>query len=191
MEEKSEHSGNPTDGIVKVVLFGPESTGKTTLAEILAKHYNTVWVAEYMREYLEKKWEGKPGTVLKEDLLPIAHGQERLERQAMEQVNNLLICDTDLLELKVYSQYYYDGYCPEYIRRKAKMNGETTYLLTYVDTPWEADILRDRPHDREKMFRIFEKELKDQGFSYHILKGNVEERFHKAVQIIDQLLKNK
>ncbi len=197
MEEKVEHTRNHSVGIIKVVLFGPESTGKTTLAEQLADHYQTLWVPEYMRQFLEEKWEKNRQLITKEDLLPISHGQLRQEEIASKKVENLLICDTNILELKVYSEYYYDGYCPEFIEREVmnlSIKAEKIvdiYLLTYVDTPWEEDILRDRPNNREEMFSIFEAELKKQKFPFKILKGNLEERFDKAVEIIDSLLKTK
>jgi nicotinamide riboside kinase len=67
--------------IIKVVLFGPESTGKTTLSQQLARHYNTVWVAEYAREYLQDKWNNTRKTCENSDLIPIAEGQMRLENE--------------------------------------------------------------------------------------------------------------
>lgn len=189
MEEKSEHTRNKPAELIKVVLYGPESTGKTTLAKQLAEHYNTLWVPEFMREYLQKKWDSEKKLVTKEDLIPISNGQLNLENEASQQVENLLICDTNLLELKVYSEYYYDGFCPSEIKREATKNKYSIYLLTYIDTPWEADDLRDRPENREEMFRIFEAELREHGFPYKILKGNEKERFENAVKIIDALLK--
>ena len=189
MEEKSEHTGNQFTELIKVVLYGPESTGKTTLVKQLAAHYKTLWVPEFMREYLENKWENKKQLVSKNDLIPIAQGQLALEREASEKAEKLLICDTNLLELKVYSEYYYDGFCPEFIKNEATKNNYSIYLLTYIDTPWEPDILRDRPNHREEMFRIFEAELNKQNFPFQILKGNEEERFNKSVEIIDALLK--
>lgn len=177
--------------MIKVVLYGPESTGKTTLAKQLAAHYNTLWVPEFMREYLEEKWNTEKQLVSKEDLLPIAKSQLALEREASKKVDKLLICDTNLLELKVYSEYYYDGFCPEFISAEATKNDTSIYLLTYIDIPWESDILRDRPNDRKEMFRIFETELNKQGFPYEVLKGKEEKRFNRAVEIIDALLKAK
>ncbi|WP_084426689.1 AAA family ATPase [Aequorivita capsosiphonis] len=176
--------------MIKVVLYGPESTGKTTLAKQLAAHYSTSWVPEFMRVYLEEKWDLKKELVAREDLLPIAKGQLKLENDISQQVEKLLICDTNLLELKVYSEYYYDGFCPKEIINEATKDNNCIYLLTYIDTTWEPDILRDRPKNREEMFRIFEAELKKQDFPYRILKGNEEERFNTAIGIIDQLLKN-
>ena len=127
--------------------------------------------------------------VEKEDLIPIAKGQLKLEKEISQKVEKLLICDTNLLELKVYSEYYYEGFCPSEIKREATKNDYSIYLLTYIDTPWEADDLRDRPENREEMFRIFEAELKKQNFPYKILMGNEKERFNRAVEIIDELLK--
>jgi NadR type nicotinamide-nucleotide adenylyltransferase len=191
LEEKFGHTRNQSAELIKVVLYGPESTGKTTLAKQLAAHYKTLWVPEYMREYLQKKWNSEKKLVEKEDLIPIAKGQLQLEKKALQKVENLLICDTNLLELKVYSEYYYDGFCPSEIKTEATKDNYSIYLLTYVDTPWEPDILRDRPNNREEMFRIFEAELKKQNFPYKILKGDKEERFENAVKIIDELLKKK
>ncbi len=188
MEEKPECTRNHPSELIKVVLYGPESTGKTTLAKQLAEHYNTLWVPEYMREYLQNKWDSKKELVVKEDLIPIAKGQLKLERKVSKQVENLLICDTNLLELKVYSEYYYDGFCSLEIKTEATKNNYSIYFLTYVDTPWEADDLRDRPENRVELFRIFEAELKKHGFPYVILSGNEKGRFNKAVAIIDFLL---
>src|SRR5690606_41290085 len=70
----------------------------------------------------------------------------------------------------------YDGFCPTEIKNEATKNNYSIYFLTYVDTPWEADDLRDRPENREEMFRIFEAELKKQGFPYKILKGNEDRK---------------
>jgi len=189
LEEKYQHTRNQPTELIKVVLYGPESTGKTTLAKQLAEHYKTLWVPEFMREYLQKKWDSEKKMVSKEDLIPIAKGQLKLENEASQQVENLLICDTNLLELKVYSEYYYNGFCPSEIKTEATKNNYSIYLLTYIDTPWEVDDLRDRPNNREEMFCIFEAELKEQGFPYEILKGKQRERFENAVKIIDELLK--
>lgn len=189
METNLEHTRNHSDGkLVKVVLFGPESTGKTTLSKQLASYYETLWVPEYMREYLNEKWDKKKESISQEDLLPIAEGQLRIERETAEKVEKLLICDTNLLELKVYSEYYYDGFCPNFIQFEATKDKYDIYLLTYIDVPWEEDRLRDRPHNREEMFNLFEAELKKHDFPYVILKGNKEKRLQEAIAHIDKLL---
>lgn len=189
MEEKSKHTGNQPTSPLKVVLFGPESTGKTTLAKLLGEHYQTEWVPEYMREFLERKWELTGELISRDDLLPIANGQLKSEQEAIQRVDSLLICDTDLLEIKVYSEYYYDGYCPKEIVEQAIDNKPDIYLLMYIDTVWEEDMLRDRPNDREEMFQIFENELIKQNLPYQVLVGGKEKRFKRSVEIIDSLIK--
>ena len=104
---------------IKVVLFGPESTGKTTLAQKLARHYNSVWVREYAREYLQNKWNNQRKTCEPNDLIEIARGQIRTENELSQKTNTVLICDTDLLETKVYSESYYSGTCHPTIEKYA------------------------------------------------------------------------
>ncbi|MBZ0327597.1 MAG: ATP-binding protein [Altibacter sp.] len=174
---------------LKVVLFGPESTGKTTLAKQLAAHFHTEWVPEYMREYLEEKWETKKEKISKADLLPIALGQMRAENSASEKANRILFCDTNLLEIKVYSEYYYDGFCPSEIKEFALKNTYDLYFLTYIDTPWISDNLRDRPNDRSELFCIFESELKRLHLPYKTLQGSNSVRLNSAISEIQKLLK--
>lgn len=174
---------------IKVVLFGPESTGKTTLSGQLARHYNSVWVPEYAREYLQNKWNNQRKTCEAHDLLPIAKGQMKLENKLAQKTDTILICDTDLLETKVYSEAYYLGYCDPILEKYALENTYDLYFLTYIDTPWEADDLRDKPEEREAMFKAFEKALIDNNRPYVLLKGNIKERLETAVKYIDQLLK--
>lgn len=177
----------PND-LVKVVLYGPESTGKTTMAKSLAEHYKTVWVPEFAREYLQDKWDREMKPCEPHDLLPIARGQMRLENELARIANKILICDTDLLETKVYSEAYYIGYCPPEIEKAALANQYQLYLLTYIDTPWVPDDLRDKPGERERMYRYFKDTLKRYNRNFITLKGNEEERFQLAVSEIDQLL---
>jgi NadR type nicotinamide-nucleotide adenylyltransferase len=186
MEEKFKQQ--PTD-IIKVVLFGPESTGKTTLSEKLARHYNTVWVPEYAREYLQDKWNNERKTCESKDLLPIAEGQMRLENDLATKATDLLICDTDLLETKVYSEAYYLGYCDPILEKHALENQYDLYLLTYIDIPWAADDLRDKPNERERMFLYFKDTLEKYNRNFVILKGDKNTRLKTAVEHIDNLFK--
>ena len=185
MEEKLKQK--PSD-LVKVVLFGPESTGKTTLAIQLAKHYGTLWVPEYAREYLQDKWNREQKTCGPEDLLPIAEGQMRLENELSEKAGRLLVCDTDLLETKVYSEAYYLGYCDPLLEKYAIRNSYSLYFLTYIDTPWEKDDLRDKPNERERMFAFFKQALEQYHRNFVILKGEREARLGMAIKHIDKLL---
>ena len=188
MEEK--YKQQPAN-CIKVVLFGPESTGKTTLSRQLARYYNSIWVPEYAREYLQNKWNNERKTCESNDLLPIAEGQMRLENELAKKTNTVLICDTDLLETKVYSEAYYIGSCDPVLEKYALENTYDLYFLTYIDTPWEADDLRDKPDDREFMFKAFKKTLDINNRPYILLKGNKKERLEMAVKHIDKLLKNK
>lgn len=180
--------GQAPVNLVKIVLFGPESTGKTTMSELLAKHYNTVWVPEYAREYLQDKWNNERKTCEKHDLLPIAAGQIKLENDLAKKADRLLICDTDLLETQVYSEAYYDGYVDPMLHEYAIKNVYDLYLLTYIDTPWEADDLRDRPNQREEMYKAFETTLIKYDRPFIRLEGSIKDRFHKAKTAIDDLL---
>ena len=186
MEEKFKQQ--PAD-IIRVVLFGPESTGKTTLSEKLARHYNTVWVPEYAREYLQDKWNNERKTCEPKDLLPIAEGQMRLENDLVTKATDLLICDTDLLETKVYSEAYYLGYCDPELEKHALENQYDLYFLTYIDIPWAADDLRDKPNERERMFLHFKDTLEKYNRNFVILKGDKKTRLKTAVEHIDNLLK--
>ncbi|WP_405412353.1 AAA family ATPase [Maribacter sp. Asnod1-A12] len=185
MEEK--YKQEPSD-VLKVVLFGPESTGKTTLSEQLARHYHTVWVPEYARDYLQDKWNNERKTCEPHDLLPIAEGQMRLENKLSKKATDILICDTDLLETKVYSEAYYIGECDSVLEKYALENSYDLYLLTYIDIPWEADDLRDKPNEREQMFNYFKDTLEKYGKKFITLKGNKKQRLEKAINHIDTLL---
>jgi len=174
--------------LLKVVLFGPESTGKTTLSGQLAQHYNTVWTPEFMRHYLQDKWDREGKVCEQKDIIPIAKGQMQLENELALQANRLLICDTNLLELKVYSEAYYDGFVDPNLANAALKNIYDIYFLTYIDTPWKADDLRDRPEGRAEMFAAFENALIKYKLPYVLLKGDQKTRLSKAIEVIDELL---
>ena len=184
MEEKL---GQQPSNLIKVVLFGPESTGKTTLSKQLAEHYHTEWVPEYAREYLQDKWDREQKTCEPQDLLPIAYGQMQLENKLAQKANRVLICDTDLLETKVYSEAYYDSTCDPLIEKYALQNSYDLYFLTYIDTPWVADDLRDKPDERERMFLHF-KEALENNRKFINLRGDKASRLSTAVKHIDKLL---
>lgn len=177
--------------LIKVVLFGPESTGKTTLSGQLARHYNTVWTPEFAREYLQDKWNNERKICEQKDILPIAEGQIKLENSLAKKADKVLICDTDLLETKVYSEEYYGGFVDPKLDKAAIENSYDIYFLTYIDTPWEADDLRDKPGERLEMFTAFENTLKKYNRPYILLKGNKETRLKKAIETIDNLLLKK
>ncbi len=177
----------PTN-LIKVVIYGPESTGKTTLAQQLAAHYNTEWVPEYAREYLQNKWDKEQKTCEPEDLLPIAVGQMALENKLAKNARRILICDTDLLETKVYSEAYYVGSCDPLLEKYALKNEYNLYLLTDIDIPWEKDDLRDKPNERRRMFNYFKSALEKYNREFVILSGDRPTRLKTAILHIDKLL---
>ena len=139
---------------------------------------------------MQDKWDKEQKTCEPDDLLPIAEGQIRLENEYTTKVDSLLICDTDLLETKVYSEAYYLGYSDPILEKYALQNRYDLYLLTYIDTPWEKDDLRDKPDERENMFMYFRNTLQKHQRNFITLKGDKETRLAKAIHTIDKLLKN-
>jgi len=174
--------------VVKIAFYGPESTGKTTLAQQLAAEFHTLWVPEFARDYLQIKWNATQQICQPEDLLPIAIGQIQLENEALSEANQYLFCDTNLLVTKVYSEMYY-GYCDPILATAAQNHNYDLVFLTDVDIPWEKDDLRDKPEDRYATLATFEQALKENTKPYIKLSGNKEERLEKAIQIINGLNK--
>jgi HTH-type transcriptional regulator, transcriptional repressor of NAD biosynthesis genes len=166
----------------RVVIYGPESTGKTTLAEKLANHYKTVWAPEFARNYLDDKgaW------VELSDIEKIAAGQLASEDRLARLANRLLICDTELITTCVYSQHYF-GECPKEVEQKAKQRQYDLYLLLDIDVPFVADWQRPDADSREQFFETFRSELERRGRRYVVISGSYEERFARAVQAIDEL----
>ena len=185
MEEKLKQIKS---GCKKVVLYGPESTGKTTLSIELAKHFKTNWVPEYAREYLQTIWDNEKRICEPTDILPIAIGQMKLENELAIKSKSLLICDTNLFETMVYSKYYYGGNCDPLLEKYALKNDYDLYLLTDIDIPWEKDDLRDKPNEREESFQIFKNELIQNNLPFRIISGTRTERLKKAVYYINKII---
>ena len=173
---------------LRIVLYGPESTGKTTLAKGLAEIYQTTWVPEFARMYLQEKWDHKKEVCDLNDLWIIAKGQIMLENEAVKKANNVVFCDTNILVTKAWSQTHFDGYCAPEIQALSETLQYDHYFLTYIDVQWKADDLRDRPNHREEMFFHFENLLKAKKASYTILKGNLEQRIQQAKKVLSILI---
>ncbi len=184
--------------VIKVAILGAESTGKTTLCRDLAKHFGSPWVPEYMRIYLQEKWDNEQITCTWDDLLPIAQGQIDLENKLAQQASqNLqpsqnpetqkyLFCDTSLFELMVYSNWYY-GDCPPALTQAALTHHYDLILLTEVDTPWVADDLRDSPHQREEISAYFENQLNSHDKKFKRVGGDRKERVRQVVECLKEL----
>lgn len=174
--------------ILRIAIYGSECTGKTTLAKHLADHYATFWVAEYSREYAERK----PLLDIS-DVVPIIRGQIDLEEEAIriaeKQGLPLLICDTIPLSSIAYSLYYNHD-VPEEAKALAKRHYDL-YLLTDTDVPWQADGIRGHNIDRAAMHQLFHQQLLENHLHYTLLTGTQTQRFNQATQLINQQLQNK
>ena len=164
--------------MLKIIITGPESSGKTTLCKALSEHYKIPFTKEFARKYLSDL--GK--SYLQEDLLEIAKGQFKHE-QLTSKKQQISLQDTDLITLKIWSNYKY-GNCNNWIinqieKQKVK---NRFYLLCKPDITWQADIQRENPNDRNELFEIHKEELEHLGHKYFIIEG--EERLQQAIQKI-------
>lgn len=176
--------------IIRIALFGPESTGKTTLAKQLAEHFETTWTPEFARDYLQEKWEKSSQICDVDDMLPIAYGQTKLENDSLSIANKYLFCDTNLLVTKVFSEVYYN-FCDPLLDIAALKHEYDLFFLTNIDVPWEKDDLRDKPEGRESVFAVFKQTLIDNNKPFITLSGDKDLRLHKAISIVDDLAKAK
>ena len=173
---------------LKIVLFGPESTGKSTLAQELAKHYNTNFVKEFARNYLQEKWDKYQLACELKDIIPIAKGQMKNENIIAKKTTKILFCDTDLLTTATYSKLYFNGYCDPDLQENAIKNHYDLYLLMDIDIPWVKDDLRDRPNDRKVFFNSFKNSLDLNKKNYALISGNFQKRKEMAIDLINNLL---
>lgn len=169
--------------IKKVCVIGPECTGKSDLSKFLAGHYQSPCVDEYARPYLDKL--GRPYQQF--DLTKIAHGQIRMEDEWMREAKKLMICDTNLLVIKIWSDHKYGECDPEIIELMNKRHYDL-FLLTYIDIPWEEDPQREHPDKREHFWFLFKNELAKTGTPVVEVSGSREERRKKSIAAIDAIL---
>ncbi|HEY8388848.1 MAG TPA: ATP-binding protein [Parasegetibacter sp.] len=175
----------------KIVVIGPESTGKSTLCQALASHFNTVWVEEYAREYLETN-----GIAYQyNDLSEIAAGQLNLENKYFARLKNdqnVIMIDTNLYVIKIWSEYVY-GTCEPWILETIAQRTYDLYLLCKTDIPWEFDPLREYPDlaAREKLYHIYKDHMVNQHVPWVEIGGSYEERFERAKAAIVELLQGK
>jgi NadR type nicotinamide-nucleotide adenylyltransferase len=180
----------------KIVVIGPESTGKSTLCGYLADYYNTLWCPEFAREYLSEN--GTAYTI--DDLITIAKGQldkvqkhiEALQSQIDQTgIVKPLIVDTDMYVMKVWAEYVF-GTCPTFILDEINKQDYDLYLLCKPDIPWVKDELREYPDEkpRQELFQIYKDILINQQTPWVEISGGFEERNQKAAAAIDTLLAN-
>jgi NadR type nicotinamide-nucleotide adenylyltransferase len=167
----------------RVVLTGSESTGKTTLTADLARHYDVLWVPEYVRTYAA--W--KLASLDAGDVVPIALGQIAVQDAALMRAGRLLLLDTDLLSTAVYAEHYY-GQCPEWVTQAVLARRADLYLFCDIDVPWTQDPQRDRPHERQVVQGLFRQALHSRRFPVVDISGAWRDRFLAARTAIDALL---
>ena len=173
----------------KIVVIGPESTGKSTLCEQLSEHYRTSWCPEFAREYL-KETKGKYGFA---DILNIAHGQLELEETMLTQAkNNFYFIDTDMYVTKVWCEVVFEN-CHTWILKQIAMREYDLYFLCDVDLPWVQDELREYPDlaFRKKLFKMYQDLLINQKTKWAVISGTDAQRLQMAVSIIDTVFRRK
>jgi NadR type nicotinamide-nucleotide adenylyltransferase len=168
--------------IKKVVILGPESTGKTILCEQLAKHYNTVFVPEYARTYFEEHDINNYNT---DDLEVIAKKQLELEKEYLPKANRFLFCDTSLITIKIWSTHKFNK-VPGFISKSIKNSDYDLSLVTNNDIPWIADPQRRNEDLREHLFTWNKHELQKLDIDYKIITGIGEERLKNTIQLIEE-----
>jgi nicotinamide riboside kinase len=192
----------------KIVIIGPESTGKTILCEQLAAHYNTEWIREYAREYLAKNGTGyafediyemaKGQMQLEDDFVTewhIARGKElnkkkyKLTGPAASHLGYPLFIDTDLYVMKVWSEVAFNK-CDNRILTRIARRSYDLYLLCDTDLPWVKDPLREYPEieTRKKIYRYYKDAMVNQKTDWADISGSPEERFEKAVKAVNSIL---
>lgn len=171
--------------IKKIVIIGPESTGKSTLTKALAKEFDEPWVEEYARQYLENLSRGYDI----EDLLIIARNQLALEDEKEKVARQLLFCDTDLHVIKVWSEHKFkktDPWILEQIRKRTY----DLYLLTDIDVSWQDDPLREHPEPAMRKY-FFDKYLRivvDSPVPFVKISGSANQRLQKSIKAIKELI---
>jgi NadR type nicotinamide-nucleotide adenylyltransferase len=170
--------------IKKIAIVGPESTGKSTMSAYLAGHYQTAWVPEYARGYCEKLTE--PPTW--QDEINMFYGQLALEQELLPHANQILICDTTFITVKIWSDQMF-GKSPQEVLDELPKHPYDLYLLLDIDLPWQDDPLRDFPDMREHFMDVWHQELQALNANYKVISGSGPERYERAIAEIDGFLK--
>lgn len=172
--------------IIKIAVVGPESTGKSTLCELLAQHYNTVYVPEYAREYFTKNMNIDHFSL--SDLESVYIQQIENEQKAMQTANRFLFCDTTLITGKIWCLEDFNQ-VPGFISDNITKIKYDLYLLSNNDVAWEKDELRKGSHNRDYIFTRNKEELELLNAHYRIIAGTDSDRLNGAIKHIEELFK--
>jgi len=172
--------------LIRIAITGPEASGKSKLSKELAAYFGTSFAPEFAREYLE----GKDGVYDLKDLDQITLGQIAIEETALKKANQVCFFDTDMLVLFVWSSFRF-GKVSDLIKNALEERKYDFWLLCKPDLPWEADLLRESPDqkERDELFAIyFNYLLNNYPKSFAIIDGYGNARFEKAVNVIEEKL---
>jgi NadR type nicotinamide-nucleotide adenylyltransferase len=169
--------------MIRVVVTGSESTGKTDLARKLGLHFRAPVSPEFVRGYAANKRDALGFA----DHGPVAHGQMAGEDAAVRRASDVVILDTDLVSTVIYCEHYF-GKCPAWIIEAARARAADMYLVLQPDVPWIPDGVRDRGDRREEMHGLFLDKLRDFNLTFVEIGGSWDERLARAVAVVAQLL---
>jgi HTH-type transcriptional repressor of NAD biosynthesis genes len=168
--------------VKKICFYGPESTGKTVMAEKMAELFQTELVPEVARELITSN----DFTIV--DVLKIGRAQKERTMQKTKTANKILICDTDVITTEIYSQWYLKV-VPNELYQLERAVQYDLYFLFDIDVPWIADGMRDLATEREQMFGIFRYELERRSLPYKLIRGNWEARTHMVIDQINAIIR--
>jgi NadR type nicotinamide-nucleotide adenylyltransferase len=165
-----------------VAFTGPESTGKSSLATEMARHFNVPLLPEYAREYFQ----GYIGDYGPEDIIRILREHKSRVQQLMNEGHPMFILDTDVLVLKIWMECKFGLKHPD-IESEWAAQPVDIYFLCKPDIPWEWDPLRENPNDRDTLFEKYLEALTDSKRVFHIVKGEKEDRICQVKQVLSSL----
>jgi NadR type nicotinamide-nucleotide adenylyltransferase len=172
--------------MLKIAIIGPESTGKSEMAKLLAEHFGCLWVPEYAREYCASL--NRECTL--EDELNMFHGQlaleNKIEQQARENNHPFLFCDTTIITVKVWCEHVF-GFCPPEVEQEYQTRVYDLYLLMKDDLPWQDDPLRNFPNERAYFMDLYVRLMVEKAAKYVIIDGLGKVRFENAIKKVNEL----
>jgi len=172
---------------IKIVLFGPESTGKSTLANELAEAFGTTWSTEYLRKFVDEKIErGIEDTaelVRESEVIKIAREQIKAEEETVNSNEQVVFLDTCIHTNLIYAKHYF-GHVPKALQEMAKKARYDFFLLCDTDLPWQADLQRDSEQAQHALFKSMEKYLKDNQLPFCLVQGSGKVRKYNAIKHI-------